>query len=590
MDRLLSRCATLFAAIAVAACAQTAPGPQATDHADTPRPAHANAPSAPELTVTPSFELLSAAVDSEADADADVIEAAGRPVKRPDGVVGLDDRSRKIVAESGMPADQIGYMVVDQDTGLVLAQHNAHKGFIPASVAKVPTSIAALDVLGGAFRFRTVLATDGTVKDGTLQGDLYLWGGGDPMLDAGDLAEFVRALERAGIERVQGRFVYDDSYLSTTSKIDADQPDDAGYNPSVGALSLGFNRVQLKWGPAKGGGYVTKAVAHSDQLRVPVDTVSLNPADGDASRFMRFEYDQSQGGESWLVGPAMRNGGTQWLPVRNPGNHTATVLREVAASAGVSLPEPQPGTLPRDARTVHERRSKPLSDILPRVLDHSNNVATELIGLVATREMLGEPRTLAGSGAATTDWLRAKVRYADWDGFTLANHSGLSTHSRMTPAQMAAILGYGLDTPHGGTAFLPLMPREWETAWSRRNAGIPEGATIRAKTGTMYYARGLAGLIQTDDDRRILFVYFANDPSERAVYDADPDRLAPWVRRKARAWLHKARSLERDLVALWASPPSETLEVKPAPRDAEPTPAADKAQLPAELADAAPAY
>lgn len=587
MERLLSRCVVILTALTLAACAQPAspppqaeaPAPQTEQRADAP----ADRTDGANVELTQSFALLAGppAEAGEAELDDDVLEAGARPTAKPDKAHGLDERSRALVAESDLPAGHVGFVVIDQDSGVVLAEHNADRAFIPASVAKVPTSVVALDVLGGGFNFRTVLAADGPVKNGTLHGDLYLWGGGDPMLDSGDLRDFVRAIEQAGIKRVDGRFVYDDSYLVSTPKIDPDQPDDAGYNPSIGALSLGFNRVQLKWGPGKNGGYTSKAIAHSDQLRVPVDTVSLKPAPDDVSRFMRLEHDDAAGGETWIVGPSMRNGGTRWLPVRQPGNHTATVLREVAQSAGVALPEPQRGRLPHGARTIYERRSDALADILPPVLDHSNNMATELIGMVATREMLDEPRTLGGSGAATADWLRAKMPLADWSGFMLANHSGLSTRSRITPNQMAAILGYALDMPHGGTAFASLMPREWKTAWARRSAGIPGGTTIRAKTGTMYYARGLAGLIRTEDDRRLLFAFFANDPSERAAYDANPNRLAPSAKRPARRWLHKAKALERDLIGLWSSPPPETLQVKPRPE--EPAPAANKAALPLPL-------
>ncbi len=609
MDRLIRRSVLMGVALLVAACMESVPTPP--PQAETPAPEAAEQTAAeppaqqtaevraysPYSTIldgsvllTQPYALLTGDDATAGDEPTDEIEAddpvaAADPAELYEDGGDLAERTHAALAEARLPADQVGFMVVDQETGTVLAEHNADAGFIPASVTKVPSTVTALDVLGGDYRFRTVMAIDGTVTDGTLEGDVYLWGGGDPMLEPVDLAAFVRALGEHGIRKVEGRFVYDDSYLVTAEAIDPNQPDDAGYNPSVGALSLAFNRVRLKWSPAKGGGFVAKAVAHSNELAVPVRSVSLSVAGADASRYMRFEHAAgAEGEEAWLVGPSQRRGGTRWLPVRYPGRNTAGVLRAIAADAGIELPEPEPGAVPEQAQAVHQHESRPLSEILPRVLKHSNNMATELIGLVTTRQMLGEARTLRGSGDATAGWLHSKMPLTDWDGFLLANHSGLSSDSRMSPRHMMAVLDYAFARPHGGVAYASMLPRKWKTAWAKEHAGIPKDAAIRAKSGTMYYGRGLAGVIKTPDGRRLLFVYFASDLAARDAYDADPDRLAPWNTRKARGWLKQAKTLEQQLVAIWSSAPV-TLQVREPDDRRTPVPARSKAEaIPAEVA------
>ena len=78
-----------------------------------------------------------------------------------------------------------------------------------ASNEKLLTSMAALDLLGPTYRFRTIAATDARVRDGVIRGDLWLIGGGDPSLSTSDLASLAGRLAATGIRRVRGRVVGD---------------------------------------------------------------------------------------------------------------------------------------------------------------------------------------------------------------------------------------------------------------------------------------------------------------------------------------------------------------------------------------------
>ena len=87
-----------------------------------------------------------------------------------------------------------------------------HEGSTPrvlASNEKLLTSMAALDLLGAGYRFRTSAATGTPVRDGVVEGDLWLIGGGDPTLTAADLAGLAGGLADAGVQRITGRVVGD---------------------------------------------------------------------------------------------------------------------------------------------------------------------------------------------------------------------------------------------------------------------------------------------------------------------------------------------------------------------------------------------
>ena len=103
--------------------------------------------------------------------------------------------------------------------GTVLAEYNAHTRMVPASNLKLVTTGTALHAFGPDHRFRTGLAYTGTIQpDGTLDGDLYVVGGGDPTIGAQDSISlrpdalfwtWKSLLKQAGIQRIHGRVVGD---------------------------------------------------------------------------------------------------------------------------------------------------------------------------------------------------------------------------------------------------------------------------------------------------------------------------------------------------------------------------------------------
>lgn len=106
--------------------------------------------------------------------------------------------------------------------GKVLASHNAGTRLLPASNRKLVTTGVALHAFGPDYRFRTSLGYTGTIEpDGTLNGDLYIIGGGDPTLGSADTAYVLKAdalfwkwktlLREKGIERIHGRIIGDGS-------------------------------------------------------------------------------------------------------------------------------------------------------------------------------------------------------------------------------------------------------------------------------------------------------------------------------------------------------------------------------------------
>ena len=445
----------------------------------------------------------------------------------------------KLIEAAGFAAGDVGYLVVDLADDRVIASHNPDSPFLPASVVKIPTIAAALAILGGDYRFATTLSAVGDVQEGVLTGTLVLQGGGDPFLSSEDLEAMARALAASGVKRVDGDFVYDASALVEVPRINDLQPEAAGYNPGVSALSVNFNRIRLNWSRGKAAPSAA-ASAISERLTLPLAAIGLAFAEQDpAGPFVRAGAATE---DRWLLSPTLEQTGEDWLPVGNPSLVAAEVFRVLAAAEGIVLPEPVPGTTPEGAREIARDESPPLAEIASGVLHHSNNLSAELIGLAASRRLTGRKLGLEDSGTALGAWWQLRVPGADWTGLFMENHSGLSSRSRVTPRQLVAMLEEAAGLLGGSDLHDLLRPISWK--------GVK--GTARVKTGTMSYGRGLAGYIDTATGRRLAFAIFFNDADKRAALDAGFDARVRAIDPDSRRWRDRALALEEKLTTAWA--------------------------------------
>lgn len=463
-----------------------------------------------------------------------------------DAATGFDPGT--VIAEHGFAPHQVGFLALDLQTGAVLAERNADAAFIPASVTKVPTTVAALAALGADYRFETALYGTGPVLDGTLQGDLHLVGGGDPILTSDDLDAMLARLGETGVRSIAGAFGYHAGFLPALDRIDPRQPETATYNPGVSALSVNFNIIQVSWETETGGALAITATSNTNTQRVPVDAVMFALAPERALQPASFRLGDSDDGELWVLARHLPPQGQDWLPVGDAGLNTAMVFRRLAEGRGLALPQPVAVPLPEGARLLARHRSASLADIVRGILRYSNNLSAELVGLVAARHLAGPPPlSLSASATLLDGWLQARLADTRWEGYRPVNHSGLATDARATPRQLVAILRHALDLPLGDEDYVGLLP-----AIAQLETGGEGLVEVRAKSGTLYYGSGLAGYLVADGEPRVAFAVFVSDLEARARLDAAED---PAVRERppgARHWLARARAVQRALLAHWA--------------------------------------
>lgn len=443
-----------------------------------------------------------------------------------------------LITRFGLPGDVV-CAVADVASGRQLESVGGDTGLPPASVAKVVTSLYALDRLGPEFRFRTRLIATGAVQNGILRGDLVLAGGGDPTLDTDALAALASDLKQAGIREVHGAFLVYDGALPYVRSIDAQQPEHLGYSPAVSGIALNFNRVHFEWKRAAKG-YAVAMDARSDRYRPQVEVARMRVA---SRRMPVYTYKDQGGVDQWTVADtALGKGGSRWLPVRNPALYAGDVFRTMARVQGIVLkPAEVTRSLPAGGEELARRNSAPLRVILREMLKYSNNLTAEMVGMTASAAQGRVPASLKASAREMSRWAAAAFGMG---GTRMVDHSGLGDASRMTPEDLVRALvqvrGRGILRPL-------LKPFPMRDEKGRVNKAHP--ITVDAKTGTLNFVSGLGGFMTAADGTELAFAIFTADTEARSKLKPS-DREVP---AGARSWNRKSKQLQQKLIERWGA-------------------------------------
>ena len=461
-----------------------------------------------------------------------------RPVARPGSAIARPTGLAPLIARTGFEGT-LCYAAVDLRSGSVIDAHAAGQTLPPASVAKALTAAFALDMLGPDHRFRTRVLATGPVRDGVVQGDLILAGGGNPTLDTDDMGDLAAQVAAAGITGITGAFRVHGAGLPVIDQIDPTQPVYVGYNPSVAGLNLNFNRVHFEWKRAQDG-YATTMEARGIRFRTGVPTSRMEVV---ARPAPVYDYLRGDGHDAWSVASgALGREGARWLPVRDPLAYAGAAFAGLARQAGVTLPIPRIDAAAPRGTEIAAHESGPLRVILGGMMRWSTNLTAEVVGMAAARAYLGRaPDDLRASARAMGDWARARYGLSD---IALVDHSGLGDRSRISATGMVRALR-AIRQTHG---IKPLMkPVPLRDSQGRPVENHP--LTVRAKTGTLNFVSGLAGFVDLPDGREIVFAIFTADLDRRAALTRDQRDRPPG----GRAWAGRSRRLQSGLIERWAA-------------------------------------
>lgn len=452
---------------------------------------------------------------------------------RPRARVPVQDAITKMVANAGL-SGSIGVVVADIATGAYLEEIAPDVAHPPASVTKAFTALYAVETLGAGHQFETRIFAEGEVKDGILDGNLILAGGGDPNLVTDHLAELAQRLKATGLREVRGDFLVWDNALRNVAEIDAAQLDYLGYNPTITGLNLNFNRVHFEW-KREGQNFVTTMDARSENYRPAVTTARMRVVERDSPV---FSYSDAGDVDQWTVArSALNNEGSRWLPVRHPALYAGEVFATFARSHGIVLKAPKEVMQMPEGRLLATFQSEPLTEMMRGMLRFSTNITAEAAGLAATALRTGQQRGLHTSAFGMARWANERC-----GGIAphFVDHSGLGDLSRVSPAQMVTML----TAPDVMPTLQPIM-RTMPLVGDDEKVIATRQAIVSAKTGTLNFVSSLAGYVRTEQGRDLAFAIFASDLDARAAGKLEGSEAPPG----ARSWNRRARDLQREIIA-----------------------------------------
>ncbi|WP_197429888.1 D-alanyl-D-alanine carboxypeptidase/D-alanyl-D-alanine endopeptidase [Auraticoccus cholistanensis] len=438
-----------------------------------------------------------------------------------------------------------GLRVVDEGDGTVLFDRHGSTPLIPASNTKLLTGAAALDTLGGSYRFHTDVLLDGEVSGrGVLRGDLVLKGYGDPTALAEDYADLAEQVRAAGIRTVTGRVLADDTYFEQQAYHPGWDPDDAPYYyaAQISALTLapdtdydsGTVIVETSPGTDLGEEAAVQVVPASAAEYVEVVNRTTTVAAGEDSTLdITRNPDTNQ---IVLTGRVPADDGVDetWVTVDQPELLAATVFAEALADEGVRVRrEVAEGTAGAGARRVARDESMPLSELMTPFMKLSNNMHAEtLVKTMAAQS--GQPGSWTAGVALVEDFVADDG--VDVTGLSLADGSGLARANRISPTTLTSALRAFTDEPWFEVyrTSLPVagVPERFVGGTLRsRMRDTPAAGNLRGKTGSLTGVTALSGYVSGADGRDYVFAMISNyrGSSPRAVEDEVGVTLAGWT-------------------------------------------------------------
>ncbi len=375
--------------------------------------------------------------------------------------------------------------LVEQD-GLVIFTHKETEALQPASTMILATAIAALDVLGPDSTFTTRFVADKSPKNGVVDGDLYVIGGGDPLFATTgyktvfddpdqfyeEFTTLADTLAEAGVKQISGGIVGDDSRYDATRWV-ASWPTRYQIGGTVAPLSA----LLVNDG----------STGYSD-----------SPSDPTTSR---------KAGDSPLL--------------------FAQTLRTVLNARGIKVAgDASTGRAPADGKEIASFESVPMTKVLSEMISNSDNTTAELVTKEIGFQSKGQGTTAAGIEAIRGSLTRQGF---DLTGLIMMDGSGLDPSDRMTCALNLALVSTISKSPDAFAA-LPIGGRTGTLR--KRMLATASTGRVRAKTGTLNSVNALSGYADTPQGNVLTFSFIHNGTDIRttAVADGFTDRLMTYAK------------------------------------------------------------
>ena len=437
------------------------------------------------------------------------------------------------MVRSALPRDAVTLLVVDAHGGAAARlSHRAAQPVNPASIMKLVTTYAALDLLGPAYTWSTAVLTDGAVQAGTLAGNLYLHGQGDPKLVVERLWLLLRRVQALGIRRISGDIVLDRSAFESV-EVDPSVFDGEPlrpYNVAPDALLINFKSLLLSFTPQRSSNEVL--ISYEPPLAgVQVQTRAALAAGECTDYRAALKADFLDPNRIRFAGSYPASCAEKIWPVAyaDPRSYGARAVeglwREMGGMLDGSVRE---GLVPAAAapgaatgrRTLFEFSSPALAEVIRDVNKFSNNVMAQQLFLTLSLPGRGQNGTTGNGPPATLEASREVLRrwwqnrFGGNDMPVLDNGSGLSRQQRISAQALARMLQHAHASPLMPD-LMASLPITGVDGTLRSQRAMAMGAA-HLKTGSLRDVTGVAGFVHAASGKRYVLVAIANHDNANA--------------------------------------------------------------------------
>lgn len=424
----------------------------------------------------------------------------------------------RITAEEWLSPASVGVLAVTAG-GDTLVSYGSTKMLVPASNMKLIATGTALHSLGSGYRFETGIGYSGEICDGTLEGDLYIIGGGDPVLGSKSciatpvertFSAWKGFLEQAGIKKIDGRIIGDDRFFDRQAEEGSWQWNDIGtyYGSGTSGLTFYENMKDIRISAGEAPGKPVKAAeGYPDTPWMEYRFCGVTGKKGTGNSLYMYTSAFAPEGEMRGSFAIDRNPKTEKISNKFPAYTCAWHFMEYLALQGVECTGgaadlgtvfgiPEDEIQLRDSLVIIGTTQSPkLSDIAFETNHESNNVFAETLFKVLGKEYCGtagyESSYIAAEGVLHELGVDTKT------GLRMADGCGLSRQNSVSPDFLCRFLKAMTDSP----AFIPFaesLPSpggRGTLSFNMKSYSEAVRSRIRAKSGSMNGVRCYSGYI-----------------------------------------------------------------------------------------------
>ncbi|MBS9781552.1 MAG: D-alanyl-D-alanine carboxypeptidase/D-alanyl-D-alanine-endopeptidase, partial [Gammaproteobacteria bacterium] len=390
----------------------------------------------------------------------------------------------------------------------------------PASVMKVITTGTGLLLLGADYRWKTEFYTDGSINNGTLNGNLIIKGYGDPYMVEENMADIVSALKINGLSHINGKVILDNNYFQHSDE-NPDAFDGHGfepYNAIPNALSINFRTITLNF------------TVKNKQIHISSDPQLSYTHIKNEMRFNRqkrcrgrraftpkIKLDKAQG-LIIVSGTMSRNCKEQKISkvLTDAGDLYFGHFRRAWQEQGGTISGTWVyGQVPSTATLFYQYQSHlPLSEQIAAMNKKSNNIMTRQLFLTIGAEKMQAPATLDKSRQVVKQQLNQLG--VDTQDLFVDNGSGLSRMASISAKQLGQFLLAMHRSPASHTFEQSLSVAGVDGTLRKRLRNTPLAGNIIGKSGTLKKVKSLAGYMHSQSGKKYIYVMLFEGKNARA--------------------------------------------------------------------------